>query len=127
MDINTFNSLKWIGKIIVFVTILAVLLPLIFLLFNLSEISELDWKIFSGVIILCGLLVLLIIPKISEINFFQIFKIKRSIDDISKKLDIVIIKSEAKAKSEAKIEFNFNKYNMEVSDPNSSTITNHNN
>ena len=64
---------------------------------TLNKIN-LDWK---GFVFLTSLEVILVVPWISEINFFELFKIKKGINDISDKLQAIETKIEISSNAKA--------------------------
>lgn len=88
------SSIRTFGQIVAFALIAWILI------FGVLNKISLDWKAF---VFLAALEVILVIPWISEINFFDLFKIKKGIDDIDTKLQSIEIKldvsSNAKAQS----------------------------
>lgn len=58
----------------------------------------LDWR---GFVFLVALQVILVVPWISEINFFDLFRIKTSINNIDDKLESIKMKLESTSNAQA--------------------------
>lgn len=99
------TKLRSIGQVISFLIIGWILI------FGILKKIDLDWK---GFVFLSALEVILVIPWISEINFFDLFKIKTGIDKIGDKLQSIETKLEVQSTSKAQnITYNVNVPNPE--------------
>lgn len=91
MKNDNFLKVRQWGQAIIFLIIVSILILAIF------EKIELRWEGFVG---LSTLAVLLVLPSVSEISIFDLLRIRRRLDNINEKLDVIIeTKSEAKAES----------------------------
>ena len=102
---NENSALRYYGQFITFV-----LIGWILIFGTLNKIS-LDWK---GFVFLSALEVILVVPWISEINFFDMFKIKKGITDITEKLQTIETKIETSSNAKAQnITYNVTIPNLE--------------
>jgi hypothetical protein len=86
------SSFRYYGQFTTFI-----LIGWILVFGTLNKIN-LDWK---GFVFLTSLEVILVVPWISEINFFELFKIKKGINDISDKLQAIETKIEISSNAKA--------------------------
>ncbi|MDP3997266.1 MAG: hypothetical protein Q8P73_02065 [bacterium] len=86
------SKFRTFGQSITFVLISMILISAV------SNRIILDWR---GFVFLVALQVILVVPWISEINFFDLFRIKTSINNIDDKLESIKMKLESTSNAQA--------------------------